>query len=89
MGEWYSRCRGQSTPCVASTILVRAMPPRLGALLAVVFWGVSFVATKAVVSEITPTTLIFTRAGLGTLLLVLVQKAPAARPAVDAEESAT
>ena len=45
------------------------MPPRLGALLAVVLWGVSFVATKAVVAEISPTTLIFSRAGLGSLLL--------------------
>jgi drug/metabolite transporter (DMT)-like permease len=45
------------------------MPPRLGALLAIVFWGVSFVATKAVVAEISPTTLIFSRAGLGSLLL--------------------
>ena len=45
------------------------MPPRLGALLAIVFWGVSFVATKAVVAEISPTTLIFSRAGLGCLLL--------------------
>ena len=45
------------------------MPPRLGALLAVVFWGVSFVATKAVVGEISPTTVIFTRAALGSLLL--------------------
>ncbi|HYQ79904.1 MAG TPA: DMT family transporter [Anaeromyxobacteraceae bacterium] len=45
------------------------MPPRLGALLAVVFWGVSFVATKAVVRQISPTALVFTRAGLGTLLL--------------------
>src|SRR5512143_2921614 len=45
------------------------MPPRLGATLAVVFWGVSFVATKAVVREISPPTLIFSRAGLGTLLL--------------------
>jgi drug/metabolite transporter (DMT)-like permease len=46
------------------------MPPRLGATLAVVFWGVSFVATKAVVREISPATLIFSRAGLGTLLLL-------------------
>jgi len=48
------------------------MPPRLGALLAIVFWGVSFVATKAVVREISPVTLIFTRAGLGTLLLAAI-----------------
>jgi drug/metabolite transporter (DMT)-like permease len=45
------------------------MPPRLGALLAIVFWGVSFVATKSVVAEISPTTLVFSRAGLGSLLL--------------------
>jgi len=50
-----------------------AMPPRLGALLAVVFWGVSFVATKAVVAEISPITLIFCRAGLGTALLLAIQ----------------
>ena len=46
------------------------MPPRLGALLTVVFWGLSFVATKAAVAEISPAALIFARAGLGTLLLV-------------------
>lgn len=48
------------------------MPPRLGALLAILFWGVSFVATKAVVLEISPVALIFTRAGLGTLLLASI-----------------
>jgi drug/metabolite transporter (DMT)-like permease len=48
------------------------MPPRLGVLLAILFWGVSFVATKAVVREIPPVTLVFTRAGLGTLLLVAI-----------------
>ena len=48
------------------------MPPRLGALLAVVFWGLSFVATKAVVAEISPVTLIFIRTGLGTALLVAI-----------------
>jgi len=45
------------------------VPPRLGVLLAVVLWGVSFVATKAVVTEIRPAALIFARAGLGTVLL--------------------
>ncbi len=45
------------------------MPPLLGALLAVVFWGVSFVATKAVVRELAPAALIFARATMGTLLL--------------------
>jgi drug/metabolite transporter (DMT)-like permease len=48
------------------------MPPRLGALLAIVFWGVSFVATKAVLAEIPPTTLIFSRAGLGSLVLLAI-----------------
>jgi drug/metabolite transporter (DMT)-like permease len=48
------------------------MPPRLGALLAVVFWGISFVATKAVLGEFSPATLIFSRAGLGSLLLCAI-----------------
>jgi drug/metabolite transporter (DMT)-like permease len=39
-------------------------------LLAVVMWGVSFVATKAAVAEIRPAALIFARTGLGTALLV-------------------
>jgi drug/metabolite transporter (DMT)-like permease len=46
------------------------MSARLGAFLAVVFWGISFVATKAAVTEISPVALIFARAGLGTILLV-------------------
>lgn len=46
------------------------MPPRLGALLAVLFWGVSFVATRAVVEQISPVALIFARAALGSLLLI-------------------
>ncbi len=62
------------------------MPPRLGALLAICFWGVSFVATKAVVREISPTTLIFSRAGLGTLLLasILALRRQSAWPPRDA-----
>lgn len=44
--------------------------PRLLALVAVVFWGVSFVATKAVVREISPIAVIFLRAGLGSALLL-------------------
>lgn len=46
------------------------MPPRLQAFLAVVLWGVSFVATKAALREISPTTLIFSRSVLGTVLLL-------------------
>ncbi len=46
------------------------MPPRLGALIAVVLWGCSFVATRLALREISPVTLIFTRFALGTALLV-------------------
>ena len=46
------------------------MPPRLGAFLAVVLWGISFVATKAALREISPVTLIFTRSALGSVLLL-------------------
>jgi drug/metabolite transporter (DMT)-like permease len=45
------------------------MPPLLGVLLAVVFWGVSFVATKAAVAQVSPVALIFSRAALGSSLL--------------------
>lgn len=45
------------------------MPPRLGAFLAIVLWGLSFVATRAVLREIPPVTLIVTRFALGAALL--------------------
>jgi drug/metabolite transporter (DMT)-like permease len=45
---------------------------RLAALGAVVLWGISFVATKAAVSEISPITLVTLRAVLGVLFLVAV-----------------
>ena len=48
------------------------MAPRACAALAVVFWGVSFVATKAVVREISPLALVFARAGLGTVVMALL-----------------
>jgi drug/metabolite transporter (DMT)-like permease len=41
-------------------------------LAAVVLWGVSFVATKAALREVSPVTLIFTRFGLGVAVLVLI-----------------
>jgi drug/metabolite transporter (DMT)-like permease len=47
----------------------------LGALAAVVFWGLSFVATKAALQEVTPITLIFTRFALGTALLLALLRA--------------
>jgi drug/metabolite transporter (DMT)-like permease len=43
--------------------------------LAVVFWGVSFVATKAVVREIPPTALVFARSVLGWALLAGILRA--------------
>ncbi len=51
--------------------------PRLLALVAVIFWGISFVATKAVLREVSPVTLIFCRFAIGALvLLALVRELP-------------
>lgn len=51
--------------------------PRLLALLAVVLWGISFVATKAVLREISPVTLIFCRFFIAAIvLLLIVRKLP-------------
>ncbi len=47
---------------------------RLAALAAIVLWGVSFVATKAALREVSPVTLIFTRFALGVAVLLLVLK---------------
>jgi drug/metabolite transporter (DMT)-like permease len=46
------------------------MPPRLAALSAVTLWGISFVATRAALSEISPIPLVFTRFALGTAFLL-------------------
>jgi drug/metabolite transporter (DMT)-like permease len=51
------------------------MPPRLGAFLAIVFWGLSFVATKAALRELSPITLIATRFALGLALLLVLLRA--------------
>jgi drug/metabolite transporter (DMT)-like permease len=45
---------------------------RVSALVAIVLWGISFVATKAALREISPVTLIFTRFALGVAVLILV-----------------
>jgi drug/metabolite transporter (DMT)-like permease len=50
------------------------MPPRLAAFLAVVFWGISFVATKAALGEVSPVTLIFVRFLIGATMLVAVAR---------------
>jgi drug/metabolite transporter (DMT)-like permease len=45
---------------------------RIGVLIAVILWGLSFVATKTVLRETSPAVLIFARFGLGTALLFLL-----------------
>ena len=53
------------------------LSPRFAACIAIVFWGISFVATKAVLREISPVTLIFTRFAIGALvLLAIVRELP-------------
>jgi drug/metabolite transporter (DMT)-like permease len=49
-----------------------ALAARLAAFAAVVLWGISFVATKAALRELSPVTLIFTRFALGVLVLLLI-----------------
>jgi drug/metabolite transporter (DMT)-like permease len=50
---------------------------RLGAFIAVVFWGISFVATKAALHDVSPVTLIFMRSVIGcALLLAIVRQLP-------------
>jgi drug/metabolite transporter (DMT)-like permease len=44
--------------------------PHAAALAAVVLWGLSFIATKAVLAEIPPTTVVFTRFLAGSLILL-------------------
>jgi drug/metabolite transporter (DMT)-like permease len=54
--------------------------PRVLAAVAVVFWGISFVATKAALREVSPSTLIFVRFAIGALvLLAIVRELPPRR----------
>jgi drug/metabolite transporter (DMT)-like permease len=46
--------------------------PRLLAFVAVVFWGISFVATKAALGEVSPVTIVFLRFAIGSLLLLAI-----------------
>ena len=50
------------------------LPARLAAFSAIVLWGISFVATKAALREVSPVTLIFTRFALGVAVLFLILK---------------
>jgi drug/metabolite transporter (DMT)-like permease len=53
------------------------LPPRVAASLAVVFWGISFVATKTALQSVAPVTLIFTRFLIGAIvLLAIVRQLP-------------
>jgi drug/metabolite transporter (DMT)-like permease len=52
----------------------------MAALAAVVMWGVSFVATKAALEELSPVTLIFTRFAMGTAVLFLILKSRGQSP---------
>jgi len=52
--------------------LKMVLPPRIAALIAVVLWGISFVATKAALREMSPPTLIFTRFAVGVALLLFI-----------------
>ena len=54
------------------TLSRSAVVPRIAAFAAVILWGISFVATKAALREVSPITLIFTRFALGTALLLLI-----------------
>jgi drug/metabolite transporter (DMT)-like permease len=54
--------------------------PRLLAFVAVIFWGISFVATKAALADVSPVTLISVRFAIGALvLLALVRELPPRR----------
>ena len=53
------------------------LSPRAAAALAIVFWGISFVATKAALQEVAPVTLIFLRFAIGAaVLLAIVRELP-------------
>ena len=53
------------------------MSPRFLAALAIVFWGISFVATKAALHEVAPVTVIFSRFLIGAVvLLAIVRELP-------------
>lgn len=51
--------------------------PRFLAFIAVIFWGISFVATKAALQQVSPPVVIFTRFVIGAvLLLAIVRELP-------------
>ena len=70
-------CDFETLHIPASYDVQRMSAPRFFAFLAIVFWGISFVATKAALREVSPVTLIFCRFAIGALvLLALVRELP-------------
>jgi drug/metabolite transporter (DMT)-like permease len=72
--NWYlpvNQC-GIRLPQTRVTSTRSAQTARVAAFSAIVLWGISFVATKAALREVSPVTLIFTRFALGTTLLFMV-----------------
>jgi drug/metabolite transporter (DMT)-like permease len=57
---------------------------RLAALVAITLWGISFVATKAVLRELAPVPLVFARIVLGSGILVALLVARRERPVLTA-----
>ena len=49
--------------------------PRFFAFIAIIFWGISFVATKAALTEVSPVALIFIRFTIGAAFLLAVARA--------------
>jgi drug/metabolite transporter (DMT)-like permease len=49
--------------------------PRFLAFVAVIFWGISFVATKAVLREVSPVTVIFMRFAIAAIVLLCIVRA--------------
>lgn len=56
---------------------------RLAAFIAIVLWGISFVATKAVLRELAPVPLVFARIALGAPVMLALVALRGERPALD------
>lgn len=68
-----SKTSATSTPPVSAERTIPAQKRAyLYALLAITFWGISFVSTKSVLQEISPYTLIAVRFAIGSVFLFLV-----------------
>ena len=62
--------------CIIRRDAIRGKEPKnlsWSVLLAVIFWGFSFIATKVALREVDPFTLVTLRFGIGALLLLIIQ----------------